>query len=373
MAAPAFGSVGTGITGTSTAANIGVPAGVAAGDIIVVVLYNDGTATVSSMPSGFAHATESPQVATSQASKLNVMWKRATGSDAGTYDFTLSASVFREGFAARFMGAAASGDPWEPTPDGAVVNNPNPSGTSPAVSVTTGGPDRLLVWAAMFWNGGGWTPPAGFTERYDTLGERIPTLADKVQASAGSSGSVSTTVNSTVHASAAWLGALLPAANGTVHNATASGTATSGGTAAARMLLVGSASGSATSAGTAAATMVLICAASGSATSTGSAAATIVPAGPVTHQATATGTATSAGSAAVTLRLAGSASGLSLSTGGAALALLLAAAAQGLTASSGSAAATIPGSVIERPNTGTISRPDTGIVTRPDTGVVGRP
>src|SRR5437762_4172007 len=98
MSAPAFGTVGSSEQSTGTAHNVPVPASVASGDIIVVAMFIDGsTVTVSTLPTGFAHAENSPRtVAAGSAGNhsLNVMWKRATGADSGTYNFVISSSAF---------------------------------------------------------------------------------------------------------------------------------------------------------------------------------------------------------------------------------------------------------------------------------------
>ena len=63
--------------------------------------------------------------------------------------------------------------------------------------------------------------------------------------------------------------------------------------------------------------------------------------------------------------LAVSTHGSSLAASAAALALLAVVAASGSATTSGQAAATIPGTVITRPDTGTVIRPDTGVIVRP--------
>lgn len=207
MAAPAFGTVGAHQAATSGTINLAVPASVAANDIIVAALYIESTATLTGLPSGFAHATGSPVLlaASGQQHSLNVLWKRATGADAGTYNFTLSSSVYRAGAAERITGAVTSGDPWDVTN---TAIDEAAGTTSPPVTVTTTGADRMLVHAASDFAGGSWTPSSGFTERIDA-GDGVHTVGDKAQAVAGSSGSVVATCTGSGRR-AAWLGALKP-------------------------------------------------------------------------------------------------------------------------------------------------------------------
>src|SRR5262245_31309545 len=102
MASPAFGTAGTQQQGVVTTAAADVPDSVAAYDIIVVTAFVDCSstdATITGLPSGFAQAPDSPvnvDIGNPTDSRLYVMWKRATGADstAGTYDFTISASVY---------------------------------------------------------------------------------------------------------------------------------------------------------------------------------------------------------------------------------------------------------------------------------------
>jgi hypothetical protein len=214
VAAPAFGTIGTQQQGTTAAPSVAVPASVASGDLIVVSMFVDSTATVSAMPTGFAHAPDSPVAigagATSGKHSLNVMWKRATGADSGTYAFTVSSSVYCNGAAIRYTGAVSSGSPWDVT-NSAHQDNTGFS-TTPAVTVTTTGTDRLLVFAATNWSGGAWTPPTGFTERRDT-GDEVCTTDDLAQAAQGSSGSVTATC-AAADRMCAWIGALMATSGG---------------------------------------------------------------------------------------------------------------------------------------------------------------
>lgn len=223
MAAPVFGSIGTYLETSSASPAFAVPSGVAANDVIVISFFLDSTTTISALPSGFAEAGNSPIARPSGggAHTLHVVWKRATGADAGTYGFTLSGSTFVAGAALRYTGCVTSGNPWDVTTsaDGGATN----STTTPAVSVTTTGADRMLVFAGSNWSGGRWTPPTGFTERIDS-GTGVDTADEKSQAVAGSSGSVSATCVGN-DKTLAWLGALTGTTGGGPATATAADTA----------------------------------------------------------------------------------------------------------------------------------------------------
>jgi len=211
MTAPAYGTSGTYRAATGSTGSFAVPASVAAGDIIIVVFYLDvaGT-TVTGMPTGFAHVDGSPVTAVAPFNhSLIIAGKRATGADAGTYDFTFSSSQYHEGQAHRFTGALASGT-FVDTPSGTATDSAS-SGTTPAVSMTTAGADRLVLHCATCWAGGTWTAPSGYTKRQQG-GAGLATLADLAQAVAGSTGSVTATI-SNADKRAAWIGALIPAAS----------------------------------------------------------------------------------------------------------------------------------------------------------------
>jgi hypothetical protein len=212
VAGPTFGTLGTLYGSTTSAPAFAVPASVAANDIIVVAAYIDGTTTVTALPSGFAHATGSPRTVAAGSGfgehSILVAWKRATAGDTGTYTFTLSGSTFVYGNAVRYTGAITSGDPWDATnaADGGAVN----ISTAPAVSVTTLGADRLLIYVASDHNGDGgtWTPSAGYSQRQGGTNATNCEIADIAQAVAGSSGNVSATTTAAGRMGA-WIGALI--------------------------------------------------------------------------------------------------------------------------------------------------------------------
>jgi len=270
---PRFGSAGTQLQTTTTAMNVDVPDSVAADDIIVVTAFVDcssSDATITALASGFAQAPDSPvnvDIGNPTDSRLYVMWKRATGADstAGTYDFTVSASVYVNAQAIRYVGAVTSGDPWNVTDFDSTTSAVN---DTPAVQDTTTVVDTLLVWAATNWNGGAWTPPTGFTERRDS-GDQVCTVADKTQAAAGDTGSIVGTCAGSAK-SGAWLGALMSVAAGGDAEAPA-GNATGAGAALQPEATVAPNAGSAASSGTANAPTIHVRALAGAASASGSA------------------------------------------------------------------------------------------------------
>lgn len=362
MVAPAFGTIGVQLQTTSASPAVAAPASVAAGDIVVVDMFIDGTATVTALPSGFAHVTGSPATVTGTGAHSNVKaWKRASGADAGPYTFTLSGSTYVNAAATRYTGAIATGNPWDATD---AVNTTGVNGTaSPPVTVTTTGPDRLLCWSATNWSGGNWTPPTGFTERRDS-GDKVMSTADLAQASAGSSGAVSGSCAGNDKRTAI-LAALLPVASGPSQGAAAlgldlavaatgsrssggvaavglgmavaaTGARSAGGVAAAGLGMAVAATGSRSAGGAAALGLDLAVAASGARTAEGAAAVSLGLTVSATGQAPATTPAE--GSVALSLDLAVSTSGARSAGGSAGLGLDLAVAASGARTAGGSAA-----------------------------------
>lgn len=212
MAVPVFGAAGTYLSGTgATTAPIAVPSGVTSGQIVVAFLYIESTTTITTIPSGFTECSASPISATGPgAHTLRVYWKRAGGPDSGAYTFGWSGSIYREGVAQRYTGAVTSGDPWD-TGAGAPnsAQRSSDATATPAVSLTTQGADRKLIWCGSNFAGGAGTPPSGWTERADNSSDIW--TADKDQAVAGATGSI-TGSNAASSYSCAWMGALLPAA-----------------------------------------------------------------------------------------------------------------------------------------------------------------
>jgi len=304
---PTFGAAGADLEGSSSSVNVAVPSGVVAGSYVTVIIFVDGAAQVTGVPTGFTLAPGAP-VNVNQggpgAHRLYVYGKRATGNDTGTYNFTLSANVFRKAVAVRWDGVISTGVPWDPGSEPFNVStaqsgNTNVS-TSPAVSITTSVADTLLIWVASNWLGGAWTPPTGFTERWDT-GERAATLADMGKASAGATG----TVQGSCAASdkqGAWLGALMGEGEGVQP---------SEGSAALDVTVEVAATGRAAAQGSAGVTLDVSLTVSGRAAAQGSADVTLS----VDVSATGSDLEQEGGSAAVTLDVSISATGRTLAVG----------------------------------------------------------
>lgn len=168
--------------GNGSSASIPVPTGVQEDDIIIAGIYKENTDSVT-RPTGFSEIGTFPRT-TGTVTSLHLFWKRATGNDSGSYSFSWSGSVWRGAAAMRISGVRKTGNPHEAFD---TANRSSNSVTTPAVSVTTLGPDRLLVWAGTNYADTTWTPPSGFTERYD--GD-VLSFATADRSSAGPTGNI---------------------------------------------------------------------------------------------------------------------------------------------------------------------------------------
>jgi hypothetical protein len=226
MAAPTFGASGAFLDGDAATCNVAVPLLVAANSVVVVAIFLDSTVTVTGVPTGFSNAENSPVFMNPLGGgkhRLYVYWKRATGVDTGTYDFTLSASTYREAQAHHYENVVTTGTPFD-SPTSSASDEASGT-TSPAVSVTTNGADRMLIHGTTNWAGGTWTAATGFTKRQEG-GFGVILMEDKTQAAQGSSGTVQATCTGNDKRTA-WLGALIGTTSGsTTHEAQASVTGT---------------------------------------------------------------------------------------------------------------------------------------------------
>lgn len=195
--------------GNGTSAAIAVPSGVAANDIIIVHIHAENTETITA-PTGFTLIGRADVTGASDFYH-SVFWKRATGSDSGTYTFSWSTSTWRTGFALRIPGCITSGSPIDASTH---AESATTSTTTPSVSLTTTGADRLIVWLADLYDVSTWTIPTNYT-RPTISGVPSSRLMDggtRGQASAGSTGTVTGTLG-TARQRTAWLLALIPAAS----------------------------------------------------------------------------------------------------------------------------------------------------------------
>lgn len=194
-------------TGGDTAApSIGVPSGVQANDIVVVILWTP-TVTTITPPSGFAYADGFPSSVGSNTT--HVFWKRLTGADSGTYDFTSSANTWHSRGAYAFRGVVSSGDPWETDFGQAQAS----SSASANVNMDVIVPNSMGILLCGAWSGdeGTWTIPSGWTAPSGTFPGANFNFTYKLLTTAGNTGSVALTAPNAGNGVNEWIGALKPA------------------------------------------------------------------------------------------------------------------------------------------------------------------
>lgn len=187
MAAPAWQTTNAQNFNANTAAP-NVPTGVAANDIVLAfaTIFPTSVQTITP-PSGWAQIGTDLYQASGQM-QTSAFWHRAAGSESGTYTFTTAASEAWTIDLMRYSGAANSGSPIDAFTDAASTGL---GATTPALSLNTNGPNRLLVWFGVCATAGAaanLTVPTGFTIS-EWAGSRSK-VNDKTQAVAGSTGTV---------------------------------------------------------------------------------------------------------------------------------------------------------------------------------------
>lgn len=213
--APTFGAIGTRLAGASTnSANLAVPASVVAKSVVFAVVYTDNSSAVTVSPPdvSWTAATGSP-VSNGADLRVWVFWKRATGSDSGTYNFTLSTTVnWRNGWATRIDGCIETGSPVDVSTTAAATG----SLSYPNTSLTTTGPNELLLWLAASYDGARLSAaPTGLTIRGQGVNDNSDAglaVCTGAKAVAGATGTISATANDGTNEKMLWFGALKPVA-----------------------------------------------------------------------------------------------------------------------------------------------------------------
>lgn len=182
----AFGSNGTyGTAASGAIAQMAVPPGVLPADIILAWLWKASTAVVTPA-AGFTEVTGSPVSTTTSVQSLHLFWKRASGADTGTYDFSWTGSVTREFIASRYVRCAGDGaDPFDFAPT--LIQRSTTGTVTPGVSGTTANDNSLLVWQGAHFTVPTWTHPSGWSA---IIGSNRMAGDVLLQAAAGATGTI---------------------------------------------------------------------------------------------------------------------------------------------------------------------------------------
>lgn len=199
---------GTAVTGVS----ISAPAGTAAGDVLVAAITADTNPSMASVPAGWTAMVNGLSINSTSTSgaRVYVYYHVVGSSDPASYAWTLSAAAKWGGGITGYRGVNNT------TPlDAQVVTAVDASYT--ATSITAPSTTTATNGARVI-GGVGCdcaspmvsAPPSGSTQQWQAAGGQIAELADKVQATAGATGTATWTL-SAQRAVAAWQAALKPA------------------------------------------------------------------------------------------------------------------------------------------------------------------
>lgn len=145
MATVSYVGVGTVANGTNGSPDLGVPAGINAGDLLVAVIGWRGTATFTS--TGFAEMSGSPWAhASSGANEIHVLTGIATGKEGATITFTKSGGGTNQTFNG-FMFAVRSSNGSVPVlgNNAGKTDNASAANIGPITGFTPGANDSMVV------------------------------------------------------------------------------------------------------------------------------------------------------------------------------------------------------------------------------------
>jgi hypothetical protein len=166
---PTFVGVGAGDSGTTTTVNLPAPAGVIAGDFQVAIIQSSGPETITAAPADWrlldTASVTSPSTPTDRGGpSTSWVYYNTTGAQAAI--FTKSGTRFWHGVRAAWRGQSALGD-HQVTAE--VSGAGSTSHVTPSVTPVRGNSRVVgIVMSDLINLGSGpFTPPAGWTERYD--------------------------------------------------------------------------------------------------------------------------------------------------------------------------------------------------------------
>lgn len=194
----AFGAAGTRLNQTTAATtwNVAYPAGISAGDCLVLFISSNGGAPSATPPTGWTEVFREASTVTNPRGGLYI--KIATGSESGTLAVTMTSTTGNAQML-RYTGVDAT------TPQDVTRSIVENSGTTvanvvlPSITTVTNGAMLVFVGA---WNSSSRTStaPAGSTERIDFIADggtaKAGTLADEIDATAGATGTRTLTSSS---------------------------------------------------------------------------------------------------------------------------------------------------------------------------------
>ena len=175
--------------------------------MLVASFTADKNPTVSAVPAGWTAIVNNLSIGS--GARVFAYYRVVGASDPGTYSWTLSTTAKWGGGVTAYKGVNNT------TPlDSSVVTAVNTTYLASSIagpSVTTASNNAMLIGGVGFDSSTpGASAPTGWTERWESADGQIAEQADRVQATAGASGTATWTFN-TAKAVAVWRTALKPA------------------------------------------------------------------------------------------------------------------------------------------------------------------
>ncbi|MCO4273382.1 hypothetical protein NG701_02895, partial [Pseudarthrobacter sp. HLT3-5] len=191
---------------------IAAPAGTAAGDVLIAAITADFSPTMSSVPTGWTPIVNGLGINSSSnsGSRAFVYYHVVGTSDPASYTWTLSTAVKWGGGITAYRGVNNTTPLDSPVVTALDTTYSATSITAPSVTTATAGA-MLIGGGACDCSAPVFSPPSGWTERWEAPAGQIAELADRFQATAGASGTATWTM-SAARAVAVWRTALKPAA-----------------------------------------------------------------------------------------------------------------------------------------------------------------
>lgn len=190
----------------TTTVSLPAPTGRVAGDVLVPSFTADKNPTVA-VPAGWTAITSGLSIGS--GARVFAYYRVVDSADPSTYTWTLSTAMKWGGGITAYTGVNTT-TPLDSSV--ATATNTTYSATSITVgSVTTASNGAMLIGGLGFDSSNpAATPPSGWTEVWETSGGQVAEQANRVQATAGATGTDTWTF-STAKAVAAWRTALKPA------------------------------------------------------------------------------------------------------------------------------------------------------------------
>jgi len=187
-------SISTPYTSTSTTSvTVNTPSGVQAGHLLVAhIAWESNSNLISSVPADWTQIFNA--TAGTRAIRHALYYKVATASEPTSYTWSLSSAVEAIGFIIAFSGVDTA------SPIGNYSNSTSTSSstshTAPAINIQAAGNWAIHCAATAY--GTTYTPPSGYTERYDTRtgtgsANIAATLSTKEYTAVGSTGNITAT------------------------------------------------------------------------------------------------------------------------------------------------------------------------------------